>query len=367
MSGVFLYTVTAETDTETLREAYEAWLVGGHLEDVCDAGALSAECIRRGPTSMEARYEFASAEAFAAYERDHAPRLRAEGLRLFPSGVRFQRSTATLRASVTGRAPHVEVVPCWRDNYAYLLRASRGRSEGTSSAIAIDPTDADALLARLDATHTTLEAIWCTHHHADHVGGVPALLARFPGIPVLGSAYDLREGRIPGQTHGLVDGDELSAFGRTFRALAVPGHTLGAITFVGAGLAFTGDTLFLGGCGRVFEGTMAGMHASLARLAALEPETRLYVGHEYTEKNLEFALHVEPESRAVKERLDEVRRTRARGEPTVPATLRDERATNPFLRAHTDAVRAFATARAGRETSSDAEVFAEVRAAKDAF
>jgi hydroxyacylglutathione hydrolase len=147
----------------------------------------------------------------------------------------------------------------------------------------------------------------------------------------------------------------------------VPGHTLGAIAYFGegnaggAGNVFTGDTLFLGGCGRVFEGTMPMMRASLMRLAALPSETRVWVGHEYTAKNLEFALHVEPSNAEAASRLERVRALRAAMTPTVPGTIGEERATNPFLRSEQEALRVFTKA------APPDDVFAAVRAAKDKF
>lgn len=180
-----------------------------------------------------------------------------------------------------------------------------------------------------------------------------------------GSAYDLANARIAGQTHALDEGDVVSAFGADFRVLTVPGHTLGAIAFVGDGLAFTSDTLFLAGCGRVFEGTMPMMHASLRRLSAVEPTTKLFVGHEYTEKNLAFAAHVEPENEVLKRVHAWAKGMTARKEPTMPGTVLAELRVNPFLRAHVPAVQALAHARGDASTID--EVFARLREAKDAF
>jgi hydroxyacylglutathione hydrolase len=360
----FLYTVLGEAETVALADELEAWLVGGHVDEVCEAGALEAEVVRHdGGLAVEARYLFASRESFAAYERDHAPRLRAEGLARFPSGLRFTRSTgrSSYRATVAGL--RVETVSALRDNYAYLLHAYAPGARGKRPCVVIDPSEAAPVRAALAVHGLEPTAIWCTHHHPDHVGGVRELLREWPGVPVLGSAYDLDAHRIEGQTRGLSDGEELEVLGHVFHVVSIPGHTLGAIAFVGAGMAFTGDTLFLGGCGRVFEGTMAMMHASLMRLSALDGDTRLYVGHEYTEKNLEFAARVEPGSEAIRARLESVRARRARGEPTVPGTLREEHATNPFLRCHVDAVAAFARARGS--APDEVEVFAQVREAKN--
>ncbi len=254
----------------------------------------------------------------------------------------------------------VEIVPIplLTDNYGYLVVA------GTSAAV-VDPSEAAPVERVLTERGLVLDAIWCTHHHWDHVGGIEALVAARPALPVLASAYDREHGRVPRQTRGLREGDSVTHGGARFDVLEIPGHTLGAIAFVGEGAAFTGDTLFLGGCGRVFEGTMPMMQASLARLAALPPSTRIYCGHEYTVKNLEFASTVEPDNAAIAAQLERARAARARGEPTVPGTLADDLAVSPMLRWSSDAVRAFAAARGG--ASSDAAVFARVREAKDAF
>lgn len=368
--GSFHYTVLCQAETPALADALEAWLVEGHVEDVCEAGALEAEVVRRDDgVSLEVRYLFASRAAFLAYERDHAPRLRADGLARFPAGVKFERATGLgrFRARVDGL--RVEIVPYGRDNYAYLLHTFQHGARGKRPCVVIDPGEAGPVLAALVLHALEPVAIWCTHHHPDHVAGIPALLRELGGadgsLPVVGSAYDLDAHRIPHQSRGLVDGDELDLLGHVFHAVAVPGHTLGALAYVGEGMAFTGDTLFLGGCGRVFEGTMSMMHASLARLSALDGDTRLYVGHEYTEANLRFAAHVEPGSPAIAERLAAVSARRARGEPTVPATMREEHATNPFLRCHLAPVAEFARSRGS--APDEVEVFTQVREAKNGF
>jgi hydroxyacylglutathione hydrolase len=258
------------------------------------------------------------------------------------------------------RALEVVPIPALRDNYAYLV-IDRVRAE----AVIVDPSEAAPVAAALAHARVKPVAIWCTHHHGDHVGGIPELARAYPGLPVYGSAYDFEKARIPGQTHGLRDGATIEHGDVAFEVLAIPGHTLGAIAYVGGGMAFTGDTLFLAGCGRVFEGTMVMMRASLARLRALDRETRIYCGHEYTERNLEFAAVVEPHEVAVAARLRAVRAARRQGRPTVPGTIAEELATNPFLRWDSSAVRTFARSR-GSARDED-EIFARVREAKDAF
>lgn len=238
----------------------------------------------------------------------------------------------------------VVTIPCLADNYAYLVV-----DEASGQAAVVDPSEAAPVVEAVAREGVTLRAIWCTHHHWDHTGGNTALLERWPDLAVVGGAFDGKNRRIPGQTVALDDGGETALAGLSARALHVPGHTLGALTYVVEDAAFTGDTLFLAGCGRLFEGTAKQMHASLGRLASLPGATRVFPGHEYTVKNLEFALAADPASAAVARRLAEAKAARDRGRPTVPATLAEELATNPFLRA------------------PDADDFARLRTWKDQF
>jgi hydroxyacylglutathione hydrolase len=260
----------------------------------------------------------------------------------------------------------VEIVPCLHDNYAYLL------SSGEAVAV-VDPSEAEPVLAALGVRQ--LDAILATHHHPDHVGGNLALRSRFPRAGVYGHlAEQSGERRIPGQTHGLADGEiffPLGEKGPRAQALYVPGHTLTAVAiyFPDDQALFTGDTLFGAGCGRLFEGTPLQMHSSFARLRALPPTTRVYCGHEYTASNLRFAAAVEPHSQAIVERRRTVAAQQAAGLPTIPSTLGEELATNPFMRSDEPAVIAAATGRpavAGDRLDA-VEVFARLRRWKDNF
>ncbi len=255
-------------------------------------------------------------------------------------------------------------IPAFADNYIWLLR------EGPRAAV-VDPGDARPVLDYLAREGLELCAILNTHHHNDHVGGNTALLAH-AAVPVFGPARE----RIPGITRALHEGDsiEVPGIGLRFEVHDVPGHTAGHIAYVmrapqrGIGpLAFVGDTLFAGGCGRLFEGTPAQMAASLGKLATLPDDTRLYCAHEYTLSNLRFARAVEPSSTAIEARIAREEARRARGEPTVPSLLSDERATNPFLRAAEPAVMRAAAAHAGRPVTDAVDCFAVVRAWKDRF
>lgn len=231
-------------------------------------------------------------------------------------------------------------------------------------AAVVDPGDASPVIEYLDREGVELCAIINTHHHGDHVGGNRALLARWR-VPVFGPARE----QIPGRTHALAEGDTMTVpeIGAEFSVLDIPGHTSGHIACFGNGMVFCGDTLFAAGCGRLFEGTPAQMVASLDKLAALPPDTRVYCGHEYTISNLRFALAVEPRSAALHARLERDQAKRNRGEPTLPTTIAEERATNPFLRSADPAIHAAATRHAGRDLPDRVAVFAELRAWKNAF
>ncbi len=256
----------------------------------------------------------------------------------------------------------VVAVPAFRDNYLWLLH------DGCNAAV-IDPGDAAPILAALDAHKLSLTAILLTHHHADHIGGVPALLRRAK-VPVYGPRADgIAAVELP-----LAEGDRVAVPGLdlSLRVLDVPGHTLGHIAYVREGgeapWLFCGDTLFAGGCGRLFEGTPGQMASSLAKLAALPDATLVFCAHEYTLANLRFAQAVEPGNRALRERIAGETAKRERGIPTVPSTVGLEKATNPFLRSEQPEIIA-SLRRAGRlePGAGPGAAFAALRAWKNTF
>lgn len=255
------------------------------------------------------------------------------------------------------------------DNYIWTLQAPAAPA-GSAVAI-IDPGAAKPVLRWLERRQAHIGAILVTHHHADHTDGIDALLAHArtaddSPIPVYGPAAE--RDRVPQITHPLTDGDTfaLDWLDLRFAVIATPGHTLGHIALHAPGMLFAGDTLFRGGCGRVFEGTPAQMQQSLARLRELPAATRVYSGHEYTQKNLAFAQTVEPDNPAITAAIAQVAALRQNGQPSLPGTLEQEYRINPFLRwDHTDVAQA-ASHHAGHTLTDPAAIFAELRAWKDA-
>jgi hydroxyacylglutathione hydrolase len=251
----------------------------------------------------------------------------------------------------------IEPIPAFDDNYLWLL--VRG-----SQAAVVDPGDGAPVLQRLQQRNLSLQAILVTHHHGDHVGGV-ASLSRATGARVHGPGAEA----IPARDVALAGGSRIDVLGVAFDVLDVPGHTLGHIAYHAPALRalFCGDTLFAAGCGRLFEGTAAQMTASLARLASLPADTRVYCAHEYTLSNLRFALAVEPDNEALRRRQQACAALRRRGEPTLPSTIAEELATNPFLRCSEPDVRRAAEARAGGPLPTAESVFTVIRQWKNVF
>lgn len=272
-------------------------------------------------------------------------------------------------------------IPCLSDNYAYLLVCRE-----TKEAAIIDASEAGPVLGAIDQGAGTQDsrrdlaslanqsredirivAILSTHHHHDHVGGNEEIRSKLGIDRVYGHASD--RGRIPGQTQYLQENETFEIGRLKVRVLHIPGHTLGAVAYVVTHepddpVVFTGDTLFVGGCGRLFEGDPPMMSESLAKLAALDPRTKVYCGHEYTESNLRFAAHVEPSNAAVGEAQAKASQLRKEGRPTMGATIADELSYNPFLRTSSPEIRrtlGILTA------ASSAEALGAIRRAKDVF
>jgi hydroxyacylglutathione hydrolase len=259
-------------------------------------------------------------------------------------------------------SPHLSVRPvrAFSDNYIWLIEPPRAQGR----LVAVDPGDAAPVIAELQRSGASLAAILLTHHHPDHIGGVPELL-RHGAVPVIGPD----DNRIAQRTRTVHDGEqlELPDLGLTFEILQVPGHTVSHIALWGHGALFCGDTLFSAGCGRMFEGTPRQMNDSLTKLRNLPPETRVFCGHEYTAANLRFASTVDPANAAALDYQGRVERVRAAGNPTLPSTLDLESRVNPFLRCDVPAVVRAAETHAGKSLKDPAEVFGVLRAWKDQF
>lgn len=252
----------------------------------------------------------------------------------------------------------VRPVRVFEDNYVWLI----GRPGSVEVAV-VDPGDGPPVIRALEREGLRPVAVLVTHRHADHVGGVADVLAHAPEAVVWAPA----EASLPRVDRVVRDDDRVGvdALALELSVICIPGHTLGHVAYVAPGRAFVGDTLFAGGCGRVFEGTMSQMYASLERLACLPPDTDIYCGHEYTVSNLEFAARVEPGNTALAQRLDAARRSAAAGEPSVPSRLADELGTNPFLRCTEPTVVDAARRHADRTVAPGADTFSVIRRWKD--
>lgn len=248
-------------------------------------------------------------------------------------------------------------VPCLTDNYAYLLHDA-----ATGQTALVDAPEARPILEALHTRGWSLNHILLTHHHDDHIRGVPELRAA-TGAMIFGAAADAH--RLPPLDLALEEGTAFTIGDAELEVIEVPGHTVSHIAFhiPAAKLAFTADSLMAAGCGRLFEGSAAQMWSSLSKLAALPPDTLICSGHEYTTSNIRFALSLEPDNPALISRSSQVTDARRTGQATVPSLLADELKTNPFLRAHLPHMKAII----GMTDATDAESFAEIRRRKDRF
>ncbi len=248
-------------------------------------------------------------------------------------------------------------IPCLSDNYAFLLR-----DRDSGKVALIDVPEAAPISAKLTELGWTLTDIWLTHHHPDHIQGVPDLIARHPAR-ITGAKADMK--RLPELDQAVVDGETFQFGSHDVQVLDVSGHTIGHIAFYvpAAHAVFTADSLMALGCGRLFEGTPAQMWTSMQKLMQLPADTTVCSGHEYTQSNANFALTVDPANDALISRAREIDQARKNGVPTVPSTLSLELLTNPFLRPADPGIRA----QLGMEHATDTEVFAEIRARKDRF
>ena len=252
-------------------------------------------------------------------------------------------------------------VPAFRDNYIWVIHDRVG---GNHLAVLVDPGEPEAILSWLDSEEATPVAVLVTHHHGDHTGALAALAGRW-SMPVYGPGNE----NIAGVTHPVSEGSvvDIHRLGLSLSVLETPGHTLGHICYFGHGRLFSGDTLFSCGCGRLFEGTAAQMHASLQRLASLPPDTLIHCAHEYTLPNIGFAREVEGENPALEARYVQARQMQKSGQPTLPVSIAQELATNPFLRCHLPGVRVAISHRTGLPANTDVEAFASLRRWKDSY
>lgn len=252
-------------------------------------------------------------------------------------------------------------VPVLQDNYSYLII-----DEDERVAAVVDCAEVDPVLDAARAEGVTVNTVLSTHHHFDHVGGNEEIAGRI-AVRVYGNADDAA--RIPRLTDGVREGDTVRVGRLEAQVLFIPAHTSGHIAyhFPREQAVFTGDTLFAAGCGRLFEGDPAQMMKSLAKLNALPADTKVYCGHEYTVKNLEFAHVLEPKNAAIADKLAWAKARRAQGQPTVPSTLASERATNPFLRTNSAELRESVRQRMPAVGDDDVLIFGGTRKLKDEF
>jgi hydroxyacylglutathione hydrolase len=256
----------------------------------------------------------------------------------------------------------IVTVPQLSDNYAYLVI-----DDASNECAVVDCAEADKVIAAAKSHGLKLIAVLTTHWHGDHSGGNQDIASKVPGIKVYGASAE--GGKIPALTNPVKDGDTLKIGALEGRVIGIPAHTNGHVAyyFPTLGAVFTGDTMFIGGCGRVFEGKAATMVESLHKLTSLPDSTEVYCGHEYTEKNLRFALTLEPGNQALQARHEWSLKTRAAGKYTVPSTIGDEKKTNPFLRTSSPELRANLKQRDPSLPDDPVAIFAKARELKDSF
>ncbi len=252
-------------------------------------------------------------------------------------------------------------IPCSFDNYSYLIIC-----EATGAAAVVDPAEYYPVLEEIQGAGVTLTAVYCTHHHADHVGGLADLCAEFPGLEVYGHDSDRK--RIQGMNRALTDGSKIRIGRISGQVLHTPGHTLGSICYLVEDVLFTGDTLFGSGCGRLFEGSPKQMYDALYnKIKPLPQPTKIYFGHEYTVHNLKFASFIEPDNQAVAARLQQAVSQREKGRLTTPSTLQLESETNPFLRCAEQGVIATMAEKGIGQALDPLAIFTAIRRLRDSF
>ncbi len=252
----------------------------------------------------------------------------------------------------------VVVVPCLYDNYTYLI------INGTQAAV-VDPSEAWPVMNIIDDRGLELSAVLCTHHHHDHIGGLPDLLDEYGSLDVYGFFQDRT--RIPLITKALQDNESFSVCGLEATVMHTPGHTSTHVIFRIEDHLFVGDTLFGAGCGRLFEGTAEQMVHSLDRIIACGSQCSIYFGHEYTELNLRFAAQVDPTNPAIAKRVARVAEIRREDRPSAPSTLKEELETNPFLRIEESAIIDQLEREQHLESSGRVAVFAALREQRNNF